>query len=629
MCGIAGIVGPRAMAGDSVDRAIAALRHRGPDGAGVWRDPTAGIALGHTRLAIVDLERGGQPLFNEDRTVAVVFNGEIYNHLELRTELERRGHRFQTACDTEVLVHLYEEVGTGMFERLLGMFALAIWDARARRLVLARDRLGKKPLYFAREAGGLAFASEIKALRPLLRSTPAIDPAAIDDFLTLQYTPGDRSGFVGIEKLPPGSWLEATGGRIEVAPYWTAPETVETFAGDFEEAAGELRRLLKDAVRIRLRADVPVGVLLSGGLDSSVVAALAAEATGGPLRTFTAHFAGHGSDERPVARAVAQRFATRHEELEIAPPAVDLIGRIVGHFDEPFADTSAVPTFQLCAFARRSVKVALTGDGGDESLLGYDRYPRLADYVRGRRRFGPILEGTGLAALGRSICPNPGRRTWRRRLRTLSNWYAAPPESAYVGMIAAFFGPLKARLVRPELTRWRQGPDIEERIARELRERFRRDWPAAAAAYDLVHYLPGAVLAKVDRASMAHGLECRCPFLDHRVVEFLASLPTSWKLHPRQGGKWILRQAFADLLPREVFEHPKTGFGAPVGRWLLAGGRTAMDAACLPTATLAEWVDRAVVAELLGEHESGAVDHTYRLWTLACLKRFAVTEGIG
>ncbi len=627
MCGIAGIVVTGG--GDvSAARLLAArnmLEHRGPDGHSLWTNGTHTVALVHTRLAIVDLAGGQQPIPNEDGSVQVVFNGEIYNHIELRSHLEARGHRFRTRCDTEVLVHLYEQYGADLCTHLNGMFAFAIWDEAKQILLLGRDRLGKKPLYFFCDENKLLFASELKALYALLDRQPRVDPRAIYDYLTFKYVPHERELLAGVQQLAPGHYLTWHHGVPRPLRYWSYPEPQEDFfrGVSFAAAAQHLRELLRDATRLRLRSDVPVGVLLSGGIDSALIVGLIAEAGVRPIQTFTASFAEHGPDERPYARAVAERFGTEHRELCVAAPSRDLVYRVLDQFDEPFADTSAIPTYLICQQACQFVKVALTGDGGDESFLGYTRYAQLRRYLRQRRWLHPLLRVSGLSALGRWLCPEPRHRTLRRRFRTLTNLWQPGPAEVYERWYASFSRELKHQLCRSQF-RDLLGDAIDTAawMTNTLTELSATDPVAAAAAFDLRHYLPDAVLTKVDRASMAHGLECRSPLLDYRVVEFAARLPTNWRLHPQHGSKWILRVACRDLLPDKIWERSKMGFGAPVGDWLRRDMSEEFLRDCLPAHGLEQWLDRSVVERLIRDHRQRTEDHTYRLWTLLALNRF-------
>ena len=630
MCGIAGLVAcaMNRVSSTAFNHARSKLEHRGPDGGGTWVNQTRSAGLVHTRLAVVDVAGGKQPLSNERANVHVVCNGEIYNHIELRAELERQGHRFRTRCDAEVLVHLYEEFGLDLFSHLNGMFAFALWDEDQELLVLARDRLGQKPLYYQAQESALTFASELKALQPLLESPLRVRPSAIDEFLTFTYVPHENGVFEGIQQLAPGHYLTWCRGTCRLASYWSYPAPRPEFDGGIDDAAKALRELLHDATRLRLRSDVPVGVLLSGGIDSAAVVGLIAEAGVTPIRTFTASFAGPGADERPYARAIARRFGTEHHELRIAAPTRELMYHVLDHFDEPFADTSAIPTYLISQQARRHVKVVLTGDGGDESFLGYTRYALYRRYLNQRRWAFPLTRLTGLGAVGRWLCPRPLQRTVRRRLRTLTNFWNPGPREVYERWYAAFPRRLKSQLGRKEFV------DLLDRsantghwMAATLDAFAGVDPVAGAAAFDLRHYLPDAVLTKVDRMSMAHGLECRSPLLDHRIIEFAARLPVNWRLHPRHGSKWIFRLACRDLLPNEVFERPKTGFGAPVGDWLRddLSGKLAHE--CLPARGLEQWLDPSVVTRMIADHHRHVEDHTYRLWTLLALNRFWSKHG--
>lgn len=622
MCGIAGFVSVQGWdtAAENLPVAVTRLRHRGPDGQGLWQTSDRHVGLAHARLAILDVAGGAQPLTNEDGTVVTTFNGEIYNHVELRRELEARGHYFSTDCDTEVLVHGYEEWGCRLLERLVGMFAFAIYDHRQRKLLLARDRLGKKPLFFASCHHGVAFASEIKGLMALTNIEPRFRPEAIADYLTLEYVPGDVCAYEGIEKLQGGEYLTWQEGRWQRDRYWEAPHPRPTFKGTFADAAVELRSRLREATQLRLRSDVPLGALLSGGIDSSLIVGLMAEAGAGRIRTFTASFGGLSEDERPYAAAVADRFATDHEELLVSAPDLHQVESIMRHYDEPFADSSAIPTWMICDLASQRVKVVLTGDGGDEVALGYERYQQLNHYIQQRRWLYPVLHASGLHHMGQWLCPVPGPRTWKRRLRTLTSLWDEPPASVYERWISGFSSANKRRLYTPAFAKQLGGFDSTARqVRKDMAHYYKGNWIAAAGARDLVTYLPDAVLTKVDRASMAHGLECRSPLLDHRVVEFLATLPAHWKFHPRHGSKWILRYACRDLLPDRVYRRGKTGFGSPVGKWFRQDWRHELERICFPKGECGDWLDSALIREMIAEHQAGTVDHTYRLWTLACL----------
>jgi asparagine synthase (glutamine-hydrolysing) len=596
VCGIAGLYSPTGPANpDLVDAMRAAIVHRGPDEGST--DALGRCVLGHQRLRVLDLETGYQPVANEGGDVVAVFNGEVYNFAELRRELS--GHELRGTGDTPVLPHLYEEDGPEFVRRLRGMFALALWDAKRNRLVLARDRLGKKPLVWTRLPDGTyAFASELKALLRLPDVRRDVDLPAIDGYLSLQYVPGERTGLVGIRRLPPGHLLVLEGGSERLERYWApAPAAVEASSDD--EWLELVRATVREAVQLRLAADVPLGALLSGGIDSSVVVALMAQSSAQTVRTFTVGFDDERYDERSYARAVAERYGTVHEELAIEADVAETLPRLAAAFDEPLGDEAAFPTFLICEQARGHVTVALTGDGGDESFGGYERYAahRLAGAVPGRAaRLGARAVRTIPAARREPRSP------WFRAARLL-DVAAAPSEARYLQLMDVFPRPLRERLWAID--------GLPEETALAPQERGIR----GLQLLDLETYLPGDLLPKSDIASMAHSLELRSPFLDHRVVELGLALPDSLKLRGRTG-KVALRRAFAADLPDEVARRSKTGFGVPLGRWFRADLR---DLAHDALATDRGWFRRDEVTRLLDEHESGARDHGHRLWCLLML----------
>ncbi|HET8948357.1 MAG TPA: asparagine synthase (glutamine-hydrolyzing) [Candidatus Polarisedimenticolia bacterium] len=534
-----------------------ALRHRGPDDQGIATG--SGAAIGMRRLSIIDPEHGHQPVANEDGTVVAVLNGEIYNYEELRERLQRRGHVLQTHSDTETLVHLYEDHGAGLVEHLRGMYAFAVWDENRRSLLLGRDRLGVKPLYYLEEGRRLSFASELKALLRLPWVKPEIEWPSVAHLFTFLTTPATRSIVRGVRKLPPGHVLLAGPGQ----PAWVAPYWEVRFAPDRSRPAAarveELRTLLDESIKLRLVSDVPVGAFLSGGLDSSAVVAMMARHVAGPIRTFTIGFHEAEFDERPAARLVARAFGTDHHEMLLDPDLASEIETIAWHLDEPFGDSSAIPTYMVSKLASRHVKVVLTGDGGDEVFAGYDRY--VVEAKRRRLRLPAALRGP----LGRLAAALPPQARGRNFLHSLS--LSGPARYLDAGTLLR--RDALQRLFRPEAWQAMTRDDPEtERFA--MLERWGEDWLGAAQALDLKSSLPLDILTKVDRMSMAHSVEAREPLLDHKLIEWAATLPPEFRLHGTQT-KWIFRRAIEGLVPGKILSLPKRGFGVPLGRWFRGG----------------------------------------------------------
>lgn len=583
-----------------VERMNAALVHRGPDEGSV--DTFGRCVLGHRRLKVIDLETGSQPVTNEAGDVVCVFNGEIYNFPELREELAGKGHALSGTGDTPVLPHLYEEHGLGFVEHLSGMFAVALWDVRKQRLVLARDRVGKKPLLYARLGRGrLAFASELKGLLELDGLPREVDPAMLDAFLALGYVPGPRTALRGIEKLSPGHLLVWERGDVRIERYARLRKLEPRSEAEWLEL---VRERVGAAVRRRLIADVPLGALLSGGIDSSVVVGLMAEASSGPVRTFTVGFGERAYDEREYARAVAERYGTDHEEIVLETDAAGTLPRLAAAFDEPLGDDAALPLYLVCEAARRRVTVALTGDGGDESFGGYERYRahRLAGRLHG-------LPGLGAAARALRRAGRDEPRSPANRAARLLEAAAAPARERYTRLMEVFPLELRAELWDPGFVR-------PEKILLEP------DRPGIAGLQllDVETYLPDDLLLKADVAAMAHSLELRSPLLDWEVVELGLSLPDSLKAEGRRL-KVALRRAFAAGLPPEVARRGKRGFGVPLTRWLRADLRElATDLLLDATARSRGQLQPEAVERLLREHVEGRRDHGHRLWCLLVLE---------
>lgn len=613
MCGIAGIAAldpRRPVDAAPVHAMLERLRHRGPDDGGVHAEP--GVVLGHRRLSIIDLAGGHQPLFGQRRSTVVVANGEIYNYRELARELESRGHVFRTASDTEVAAHAYDEWGLDALDRMDAMLALALWDGERRRLVLARDRMGEKPLYWTLADGLLLFASELTALlvHPAVR--PALDPRALSAYLALEYVPAPLCMVAGVRKLEPGTYLVLEDGRVEVRPFWRVPAWAPTRLA-YPEAVERLRQLLDRAVASRLVSDVPLGVFLSGGLDSSTIAAFAA--CHGAVETFSIGFEEASFDERAYARQVAERLGTTHHERVLRGADMPaLVPRLAELLDEPLGDASIVPTALLSGFARERITVALGGDAGDELFAGYPMHQaqRLAPYARVLAVAGGVLRRATerLPVSHANFAFGFKVRTFLRGLE------AAPPLNQ--GLWLSSFAPAEQRaLLTPEAWeaaergRWAFRTLEDGWAAGEGMPRVAR-----SARLDALTYLPNDILTKVDRASMSVALEVRAPFLARDVVEFAASLPDAY-LMKGLTGKRILRDAVRDLLPPTVLARPKKGFGIPVAAWL-TGPLRELAHDLLGEASLAGagLFRPAVVARLLGEHEARRADHRKPLWTL-------------
>jgi asparagine synthase (glutamine-hydrolysing) len=592
------------------------LAHRGPDAEGLVIVPppeapaAARVGLGHRRLAVIDLSPGGvQPMTNEDQTLWIVFNGEIYNYRELRRGLETR-HPFKSQSDTEVMLHLYEERGPAFVEELAGMFALALWDGRRRRLVLARDRVGKKPLYWTRLPHALVFGSEVKALLRHPGVAREVASEHLPHFFALGHPPAGHTLYRGIHQFAPATIMTiGADGRMEERRYWRPTLEASGPPPTFAEASAEVRRLVTQAVEQRLVADVPVGAFLSGGIDSSVVVGVMQRLVGRPVKTFTLGFEGDPSlDETARARLAARHFGTDHTEFVVAPSAVDLVEALVRHHDGPFGDSSAIPSYIVSRLTRRHVTVALNGDGGDEVFGGYLRFRAAlaAEHVPSAL--------ARLAASALDVFPEPSAyHHWRRRLRRFGDAVGESLEARARRWISIFTDDL-ADLLRPEV--FAMGHDGAGYSPALLAE-CARATPLGRLLYlNFMTYLPDDLLVKMDRCSMAHGLETRSPLLDHRLVDYAMALPDAMKVRGFQG-KRILRDAFADLLPPAIASGPKRGFGVPIGAWFRGPLRAYLrDHLEGDSARLGTWVQPSCVARLLDEHTRGVRDHGARLWTL-------------
>jgi asparagine synthase (glutamine-hydrolysing) len=615
MCGIAGIVGG-APARSTLEAMLSTLEHRGPDDRGVHLGD--GVALGMTRLAIIDPAGGRQPMTSQDGALTLVHNGEIYNYRALRDELAAAGHRFHTRSDTEVILRAWQAEGERCVDRLRGMFAFAIWDARRRVLFLARDRLGKKPLHYWQDGGVLVFASEPKALLRHPGPVRALDWHAWHHYLAYGYTPSARSAFAGILKLPPGHTATLAEGTLTTRRYWALPPPPAATARPvpWPELAAHIRGEIREAVRLRLESDVPLGVFLSGGIDSSVVVASMREVTAGRIATFSIGFGAPAAswDELPLARQVARHFGTEHHEEILEPKAAELAPQIVHAFDEPFADSSAIPTFAVAAATARHVKVALSGVGGDETFAGYPRYLGVRASEAWTRLPGWLRRAAGAAGL--ALLPEADRsrnpRDWLARFTAGAE--RALPER-YFAWTRFFDPPGLAALATPALSAHLAGdPDAEGRAAWAG-----RGWGDAvdgALRIDLTTYLSQDLLVMADRMSMAASLELRAPFCDHRLIEASLAIRPALKMR-RWSLKRLLKDVYADVLPADVLSHPKQGFMIPLARWLRTDLRPLLDELLAPEQVRARGLFRVEEVERLkAEHAGGRRGHADRLWTL-------------
>jgi asparagine synthase (glutamine-hydrolysing) len=617
MCGIAGAVhlkGP-GPSPELLGRMTTTLHHRGPDDEATWSGGPVGLGL--ARLAIIDLSlRARQPMTNEDGSLWLVFNGEIYNFQELRAELRRHGHVFRSQADSEVILHLYEDRGVECLHDLRGMFALALWDASKETLVLARDRLGKKPLFYYHDDAAFVFASEPKAILQHPRVRAEAEPEAIHHYLTYGSVPHPWSAFRGIRKLPPAHYLVLTGSRARIDRYWSlryAPKRTEGEA----VLAEELSALLEEAVRLRLVSDVPLGALLSGGIDSSTIVALMRRLTSGPVRTFSIGFDRPEYDELGYAREVARRFETEQHDMVVKPDAVNVLPRLVWHYNEPFADSSAIPSMALCEMARQFVTVALNGDGGDESFAGYDRYRAVMLAGWSDRVPRPVRRGLGRAL---SVLPSAGPKSLSYRARRFVAELDFEERRRYAGWISVFNEATQAELYTPEFASETRGMRSLELLDQAYRSSDAGSFLERTLHADVQRYLPDDLLVKMDIASMASALEVRSPFLDHKVVEFAARLPMALKLR-RLTQKYILKRAMGGVLPATVLRRPKMGFGVPIDHWFRHELRPMAYDLLLDARARGRGYFRAeVVRRYLDEHVAGRTAHHARLWSLLVLE---------
>ena len=607
MCGIAGVVNSkRGVDAATIRRMCESIVHRGPDDEGIFVKDGAG--LGVRRLSVIDLAGGHQPVFNEDKSICVVYNGEIYNFQELRQELEGRGHRFHTHTDTEVIVHLYEEMGRDCVQKLRGMFAFAIFDTRRRSLLLARDRLGVKPLHYAFAEGRLLFASEIKSILAVAPELATIDEPALWQYMYFGYIPDPATAFLPVRKLPPGHVLEFEGGKVSIHQYWDLPEYSTHQPSSERECLEELEYRLTEAVRIRMIADVPLGALLSGGTDSSTIVALMARVSSRPVKTFSVGFRHADFNEAPYARLVSERFGTEHYELILEPNVVETVESLTQSMEEPFGDSSILPTYYISRLARQHVTVALSGDGGDEVFAGYERYQILLQ----RRNINWIPEWVGHAYRKHLHSKLPSGLLGRNLAYSVSLPWA---ERYMEGISLQPFDRDMALLSNDFRAAAFGGADPMTMLRRILAEAPAHDRLSRVLYLDTKTYLPGDILTKVDRMSMLASLEVRVPILDHLLLEWITGLPAEWKMRGKKQ-KYIFAKLAEKLgVPREVLDRPKQGFALPLRHWMRNELKDLIVSVLLDSSTRQRgYFNPEGVQRMLNEHFEGRRDHSARIW---------------
>ena len=620
MCGITGIVRRegREVDAELLARMCEAIRHRGPDEDGFYRAGVAGLAM--RRLSIIDLAGGQQPIPNEDRTAWIVFNGEIYNYLELRRRLEDLGHKFETDSDTETVVHAYTRWGADCPKHLRGMYAFAIWDTRKQELFLARDRVGKKPLLYAvTPSGDFVFGSEFQALLQHPEVSREIDREALDRYLSFMCVPAPLTAYKMIRKLEPGHSLRLTrDGEIKTERYWM-PDFNRKEKWTEEEAGERALEVLRDAVRVRLMSEVPLGAFLSGGIDSSAVVALMSEASSTPVKTFSIGFEEQDFSELHHARRVAEHVGADHHEFIVRPDAVEVLPTLVEHYGEPYADSSALPTYYVSRETRQHVTVALNGDGGDECFGGYERYAAMRLAENYKRLPAPMRSALIEPALALVPASETGR-SYLRKIKRFVGSASLPAVERYTRWVSVFDDEMKRRLYTDEFNRETAVRRASDLIAPWFARANGAGVVDAALLADTMTYLPNDLLVKVDIASMAVSLEARSPFLDHHVIEFAASLPERFKVRGRTT-KYLLKKVLRELLPLENLTRGKMGFGLPIGHWFRGRMQPFLRETVLSEKSLGRGLFRPeAVRRLVEEHASAQRDHSHRLWTLLMLE---------
>lgn len=630
MCGICGKVSldeHELIEDKLIQKMLDVLKHRGPDDKGIYlfqskfpdSEGEAKVGLGHRRLSIIDLsETGHQPMSNEDKTIWIVCNGEVYNFLDLKKNLEDKGHIFYSKSDTEVIIHLYEEMGVDCVKELRGMFAFAVWDENKQRLLLARDRLGKKPLNYAIRGRNLIFASEIKSILEDADVSRQVDVEAMHLYLTYGYVPAPQTMFLGIKKLPPAHILIWERGEIKIERYWNLSYQKKVRMKE-DGYCAKILELLTEATKIRLISDVPLGVFLSGGIDSSAIVAIMSRLSTKPVKTFSIGFEESSFNELKYARKIAKLFNTEHYEYMVKADALEVLPKLVWHFNEPFADSSAIPTYYLSKMARQEVTVALNGDGGDEAFAGYERYAanKIARLYR-RIPLGILKDAT--AFITERLPESTKKKDIIKNIKRFIRPADFSPYERYAYWMSIFDKELKNNLYSDGLKNRLEGVGDWDYISDTYRQSDAEDFVDATLFVDAMTYLPGDLLVKVDIASMANSLEVRSPFLDHRLMEFAASIPSDLKLKGIST-KYILKKALAKILPQQIINRKKSGFGVPVGSWFRNELKDyAYNILLSQISSKRGYFNPAIIRMMLDEHTSGKIDHGQRIWSLINLE---------
>lgn len=626
MCGIAGVasLNENHVREDILHRMARVLEHRGPDDEGFYlskeNNPASKlkVGLGHKRLSVIDIDTGHQPMTNADKSLWIVYNGEVYNFQEIREDLIKKKYRFYTRSDTEVILRLYEEKGIDCLNDLRGMFSFCIWDAKNEKLFLARDRVGQKPLFYYFKNGKFIFGSEIKAILEHDDVARRVDPDSLDDYLAYGYVPPPGTMFKDIRQLPPAHYLIFDGRETKIKKYWQLKydNKLSISLADSEE---RLYELLGEATKLRLISDVPLGVFLSGGVDSSCIVALMSKFSSGKVKTFSIGFKESDFNELRYAKAISERFGTEHKELIVQPKALEILPKIAWHYDQPFGDSSCIPTYYVSKMTREFVTVALNGDGGDESFAGYHRYKgmKFAQSVSNLpawllRAFYRVVEALGKTFIpeSKSVNINHARRFFEPLMKKMGY------RDTYMAWLNYFTLEDKAELYSRRIQDMVRDRDAGMYLGNIIRESDAKDIVEKIMNADVMSYLPEDLLVKVDRATMANSLEARSPFLDHKVMEFAASLPLKYKLNGSQT-KYVLKKAFAKEIPPSFLNRKKKGFGVPVGRWFSGELSDFVRDMLLSTRALKKDIfSRDYLTKLISEHDLGKRDHTHRIWAL-------------